>query len=146
MTSGASADVLQRRCAASRGRRCEPAANTVSRAAEVRKLAAAGAPARSGSCSNSNPRNVSLGSERLETVLAGLLPRRFVPLGLTHEQKRALPGRDGQAALHALRHLLGGRAVAAQGKLRTRFPLTEGMFCTVARKLGRSVGQSARGG
>jgi hypothetical protein len=58
----------------------------------------------------------------------------------TDEQKRALSDRDGHAALHILRHLLGGRAVTAQGKLLTRSP-NRGMFCAVAGKLGRSVGR-----
>jgi hypothetical protein len=62
------------------------------------------------------------GSERLEPVLAGVRPGRVAPLDLTHEQKRALRDRDGQAALHVLRHLIGGRAIAAQGELLTRFP------------------------
>jgi hypothetical protein len=57
----------------------------------------------------------------------------------TDEHKRALRDRDGQAP-DVLSHLLGGRAVAAQGKLLARSP-NRGMFCAVARKLGRSVGQ-----
>jgi hypothetical protein len=74
----------------------------------------------------------------LEQVLANVVPGRVVSLELSREQKRAFRDRDGQIALHVLQHLLGAREAVNAPE---RFPLTEEMFCAVARKLGCPVGQ-----
>jgi hypothetical protein len=55
---------------------------------------------------------------------------------LTREQKRVLRHPDGRIALDVLRHLLGARPMTPE-----RFPLAEGAFQAVARKLGYLVGQ-----
>src|SRR5215218_7330337 len=71
-------------------------------------------------------------------VLAKVRRGRVVYLCLTTEQKRRLSDRDGQLVLDVLRHLLGARADRRDPE---RFPLTEGAFQAVARKLGLAVGQ-----
>jgi hypothetical protein len=70
----------------------------------------------------------------LKQVLGDVRPGRVAYLTLTREQKRALKDRDGAIALDVLRHLLGARPPG-------RFPLTEGAFQKVARKLGHELGQ-----
>jgi hypothetical protein len=69
-------------------------------------------------------------------VLAEVRRGRVAYLCLTPEQKRQFRDPDGKLALDVLRHLLGARADE-----RERFPLTEGAFQAVARKLGRQIGQ-----
>lgn len=71
-------------------------------------------------------------------VLADVRRGRVAYLYLTPEQKRRLRDQDGQLALDVLRHLLGARADRRDPE---RFPLTEGAFQAVARKLGHTVGQ-----
>jgi hypothetical protein len=61
---------------------------------------------------------------------------RVAYLCLTPEQKRQFRDLDGKLALDVLRHLLGARADRQE-----RFPLTEGAFQAVARKLGHQIGQ-----
>jgi hypothetical protein len=74
----------------------------------------------------------------LTELLAAVVPGRVVYLGLTGGQRRELRDRDGQIALDVLRHLLGARADL---KHPDAFPLTEGAFQAVARKLSHEVGQ-----
>jgi hypothetical protein len=69
-------------------------------------------------------------------VLAEVRRGRVAYLCLTPEQKRQFRDLDGKLALDVLRHLLGARA-----DQRERFPLTEGAFQAVARKLGHQIGQ-----
>ena len=57
-------------------------------------------------------------------------------LALTRAQKRALRDPEGQIALDVLRHLLGARPINPE-----RFPLAEGAFQSIARRLGYVVGQ-----
>jgi hypothetical protein len=71
-------------------------------------------------------------------VLADVRRGRVAYLCLTPEQKRRLRDQDGQLALDVLRHLLGARADRRDPE---RFPLTEGAFQAVARKLDLAVGQ-----
>ena len=71
-------------------------------------------------------------------VLAAVRRGQVTYLCLTPEQKRGLRDRDGQLALDVLRHLLGARADRRDPE---RFPLNEGAFQAVARKLGHNVGQ-----
>ena len=71
-------------------------------------------------------------------VLAQVVRGRVTYLCLTPEQNRELRDRDGQLALDVLRHLLGARADRRDPE---RFPLTEGAFQAVARKLGHGIGQ-----
>ena len=75
----------------------------------------------------------------LAGVLGAIVPGRVTRLRLTEGQKRALRDREGQLALHVLRHLLGARAAAFPSTVKT-FPLTEPTFQAVARRLGRPVG------
>jgi hypothetical protein len=72
----------------------------------------------------------------LEQVIANVVRGRVAYLCLTREQKRQFNDSDGRLALDVLRHLLGARA-----DQRERFPLTEGAFQAVARRLGYEVGQ-----
>jgi hypothetical protein len=74
----------------------------------------------------------------LLSVLADVRRGRVAYLCLTPEQKRNLRDRDGQVALDVLRHLLGARADRRDPE---RFPLTEGAFQAIARKIGQDVGQ-----
>ena len=71
----------------------------------------------------------------LEQVLGDVRPGKIAYLSLTREQKRALKDQDGAIALDVLRHLLGARPATPE-----RFPLTEGAFQAVARRLGYTVG------
>jgi hypothetical protein len=95
---------------------------------------------RSGVCAwqESNLRNVPPrgAPPPLEQLLANVVRGRVAYLCLTPAQKRQFYDRDGKLALDVLRHLLGARA-----DHRGRFPLTEGGFQAVARRLGHEVGQ-----
>jgi hypothetical protein len=71
----------------------------------------------------------------LEEVLSNIRLGRVAYLCVTPEQKRTLRDREGQIALDVLRHLLGARPMVPE-----RFPLTEGAFQAVARRLGYAVG------
>jgi len=71
-------------------------------------------------------------------VLAEVPHGRVVYFCLTTKQKQQLRDSKGQRALDVLGHLLGARADRCDPE---RFPLTEGAFQAVARKLGLAVGQ-----
>jgi len=81
---------------------------------------------------------VGNGPPTFEAVLGRVMRGRVVYLCLTPEQKRRLRDRDGQLALDVVRHLLGARAERRDPE---RFPLTEGAFQAVARRLGHEIGQ-----
>jgi hypothetical protein len=74
--------------------------------------------------------------DSLLELLAEVRRGRVAYLCLTPQQKRQFYDQDGKIALDVLRHLLGARA-----DHRERFPLTEGAFQAVARRLGYEVGQ-----
>jgi hypothetical protein len=74
----------------------------------------------------------------LEAVLAQVVRGRVAYLVLDQEQKHSLRDPDGQRALDVLRHLLGARETVGAPE---RFPLTEGTFQAVARRLGHKIGQ-----
>ncbi len=74
----------------------------------------------------------------LEGVLAEVRLGRVVRLSLSSEQKAELRDRDGQLALHLLRHGLAARAaVAPEGA--TDFPLTDAFIAALARGLGQNA-------
>jgi hypothetical protein len=72
----------------------------------------------------------------LERVLGDVRRGKVAYLSLTAAQKRAFREPDGAVALDVVRHLLGARPATPK-----RFPLTEGAFQAVARKLGHEVAQ-----
>jgi hypothetical protein len=69
-------------------------------------------------------------------VLANVRRGRVAYLSLTRDQRRQFYDPDGKLALDVLRHLLGARTDRQE-----RFPLTEGAFLAVARRLGHEIGQ-----
>lgn len=75
----------------------------------------------------------------LDDVLAAVVPGRVEPLNLTAEQKRSFRDREGQLALHLLRHALGARA-ASPTPPPDDFPLQPLFLQSVARALGVNVG------
>jgi hypothetical protein len=72
----------------------------------------------------------------LHDVLAAITRGRVTYLTFTAQQKRHFRDRDARIALDVVRHLLGARTAAANGRLPASFPLTEAVFQTVAQKLG----------
>jgi len=79
---------------------------------------------------------MTAGTPLLQDVLANVCRGRVAYLALTPEEKRALRDPEGQIALDVLRHLLGARPINPE-----RFPLAEGAFQSIARRLGYVVGQ-----
>jgi hypothetical protein len=75
----------------------------------------------------------------LAQVLANVVPGRGQWLRLTESQRRPLGDRDGRIALRVIRAL--NRATDTTCRQSTAFPLTEGAFQAIARRLGLSIGQ-----
>jgi hypothetical protein len=76
----------------------------------------------------------------LEQILANLVPGRDQRLRLSERQRRELGDRDGRIALQVLRALLRARKTTRNCRARETFPLTEGAFQAIARRLGHQVG------